>query len=288
MAHRYNMEPPTHTLTWQISRSEGIDGLDLVDRPIPQLGKKDVLVKIHAASLNFRDALILNGHYPLEIIPKVTPLSDGAGEVISVGSEVISFKKNDKVVTAMNGDFASGPIKPEIFTRVLGSSVHGVAAEYVVLPENFLLPLPHNLSFIEGSTLPTAGLTAWNTLYGAQGRPLKPGGWVLAQGTGGVSTFAILFAKAAGANVVAVTSSAAKAEVLKQLGADHVVNYSEVRDWGSAVKSLTPGNAGVDIAIDIGGGESIIQSFAALKMDGLVALVGFRSDDFSRSNQHNR
>ncbi|RSL72570.1 hypothetical protein CEP53_001017 [Fusarium sp. AF-6] len=171
---------------------------------------------------------VRRGHYPLEIIPKVTPLSDAAGEVISVGSEVINFKKNEKVVTAMNGDFTSGPIKQEIFTRVLGSSIHGVAAEYVVLPENFLLPLPRNLSFIEGSTL-------------CLERPLRDSGSTSQTGRLGPGSGH----GRSGAKVVAVTSSAAKAEVLKQLGADHVVNYSE--------------------------------SFAALKMDGLVALVGFRS-----------
>jgi len=133
--------------------------------------------------------------------------------------------------------------------------------------------MPSSLSYEQGSTLTCAGLTAWNALYGS--KPLAPGDVVLTQGTGGVSIFAVQFAKAAGATVIATTSSTEKAERLKQLGADHVINYKEVKDWGKEAKKLTPRGEGVDHVVEVGGPESIKQSFEAIKMGGVISVIGF-------------
>jgi NADPH:quinone reductase-like Zn-dependent oxidoreductase len=207
----------------------------------------------------------------------VVPVSDGSGVVLDVGSSVTGLQRGDKVTTALSA-WQSGPPEQRFIDRLLGNALNGVLQEYAVIPEHYLVPLPRTLSFIEGSTLPVAGLTAWNALFGAQGRPLLPGQWVVTQGTGGVSTFVIIvslgsdakrleiraepssqFAKAVGANVIATTSTTAKCEKLRELGADHVLNYTEMPEWGESAKRLTPGAQGADVVVEIGGGVSLKQ-----------------------------
>lgn len=155
----------------------------------------------------------------------------------------------------------------------LGGVQDGTLREYGTFNENGLVTMPASLSYNEGATLTCAGLTAWNSLYGL--KPLAPGDVVLTQGTGGVSIFAVQFAKAAGAVVIATTSSPEKAERLKKLGVDHVINYKETKNWGEEAKKLTPGGEGVDHIVEVGGPESIEQSFKAIKFGGVISVVGF-------------
>ncbi|KAK7416681.1 hypothetical protein QQX98_005007 [Neonectria punicea] len=259
------MALPETTMQWVVKRPDGPSGLEMQDAPIPQLGDNDVLIKVHAISLNYHDVGTIRGHYEHSLLD-VIPVSDGSGVVLAVGSSIKDFQPGDRVTTVMNGAHQSGPLKPHYVNLLLGNAYHGVLQKYLVVPVQYIMPLPRNLSFIEGSTLPVA-----------QGRPPLPGQWVLTQGTGGVSTFAILFAKASGAKVIATTSSAEKAERLKRMGADHVLNYKEVQDWGEQAKALTPGGEGVDFVVEIGGGATFKQSLSAVKMDGLVSVVGLRA-----------
>lgn len=150
----------------------------------------------------------------------------------------------------------------------------GVLREYGAYDELGLVKMPGNLDFDQGSTLTCAGLTAWNALYGLESRSLKAGDWVLTQGTGGVSVFAVQFAKAAGARVIATTSSKEKAETLKKLGADHVVNYKEDENWGATAKKIT-GGTGVQHVLEVGGPKTMKQSLAAIAIDGVVSIIGF-------------
>ncbi|KAF5708157.1 alcohol dehydrogenase [Fusarium mundagurra] len=234
------------------------------------------MIKVHAISLNYHDIGTIRG-FPGHALKDVVPVSDGSGVIIAIGPDVQNFQIGDKVTTVMNGAFQYGPMKLDYLNSILGSAYHGVLQEYAVVPAQYVIALPRSLTFIEGSTLPVAGLTAWNALFGAQGRRLLPGQWVLTQGTGGVSTFAILFAKAAGAKVIATTSSAEKAKKLQEIGADHVINYREVEDWGAKAKALTPGQEGVDVVVEIGGGATLKQSLVAVKVDGLISIVGKRA-----------
>ncbi|KAF5572586.1 alcohol dehydrogenase, partial [Fusarium pseudoanthophilum] len=270
------MSLPQNSTQWVVKRFDGPSGLEMQVAPIPQLGPNDVMIKIHAISLNYHDVGTTRGHYE-HSLKDVVPISDGSGVIIAIGSNVQNFQIGDRVTTIMNGAHQSGPMKLEYINAILGNAYHGVLQEYVVVPAQYVIALPRNLGFIEGSTLPVAGLTAWNALFGAQGRPLLPGQWVLTQGTGGVSTFAILFAKAAGAKVIATTSSAEKAKKLQEIGADHVINYREVEDWGAKAKALTPGEEGVDVVVEIGGGATLKQSLDAVKVDGLISVVGKRA-----------
>lgn len=151
----------------------------------------------------------------------------------------------------------------------------GTLREYAAFDEQGLVAMPSNLNFLEGSTLSCAALTAWNALYGLESRALKPGDTILTQGTGGVSIFALQFAKAAGAKVIATTSSTKKAELLKKYGADHVINYKETPNWGEQAKTLTPGQQGVSHVVEVGGPTTMAQSLKAIKIDGVISIIGF-------------
>lgn len=211
--------------------------------------------------------------YPFPQNDGVTPGSDGAGEVVAVGSKVTRFSPGAKVVTLFNQRHLGGPHTVESLGSGVGGTLDGTLRQYGVFNENGLVDMPSNLSFIEAATLPCAAVTAWNALYGLT--PLQPGDIVLTQGTGGVSIFALQFAKAAGATVIATTSSAAKGEVLKKLGADHVINYKEVPNWGEKAKSLTPKGLGIHHIIEVGGPTTMAQSLKAIKLDGVISVIGF-------------
>ncbi|KAI1770998.1 NAD(P)-binding protein [Hypoxylon cercidicola] len=264
---------PTTTKQWIVTGVEkGFDGLEFVDAEIPKVGDSDVLVKLHAASLNYRDLIIPKGMYPFPASFPVVPSSDGAGEVVEVGSKVSQWKKGDKVVTLFNQGHQYGPIQPSMMGTGLGGAMDGALRQYGVFSENGLVRAPANLSYVEASTLPCAALTSWNALYGL--KPLKPGETVLVQGTGGVSIFALQFAKAAGARVIATTSSKEKEEILKKLGADHVINYKEDPNWGETAKKLTNG-AGVEHIVEVGGANTLQQSLNAIKPEGVINIIGF-------------
>jgi alcohol dehydrogenase len=246
--------------------------LALSDRPEPAPGPGEVLVRLRAASLNYRDLLVLRGGYGrLQKHENLIPLSDGAGEVAAVGASA-SGKVGDRVVGCLFPDWRDGPPEERKLARTLGGTVDGVAAEYRVFGAHELLPIPPGLSFAEAAALPCAALTAWNCVRAAAPE-IGPGGVVLTQGTGGVSLFALQFAVAAGATVIATSSSAEKLARLRALGAAHVVNYRDDPEWGKTARKLT-GGRGVDLVVEVGGGGTIKQSMRATRMGGTIALVG--------------
>lgn len=198
--------------------------------------------------------------------------SDGAGEVVQVGPRVTRFKPGDKVVTLFNQGHQFGPVDVNAAGTGLGGIVDGTLRQYGVFNETGLSAAPSNLNDIETATLTCAGLTAWNALFGL--KPLQPGQWVLTQGTGGVSLFALQFAKAAGARVISTSSSSQKCETLKKLGADHVINYKEDATWGETAKKLT-GGAGVHHVVEVGGAGTLQQSCAAIRFEGVISIIGF-------------
>ncbi|CZT24079.1 probable zinc-binding oxidoreductase [Ramularia collo-cygni] len=258
--------------SWTINGKTGFEALSFADSPVPEVGDKDVLVKLHGASLNYRDLIIPKGLYPFPSSDGLVPGSDGAGVVEAVGKSVTRFKKGDKVVTLFNQGHLSGSLDYAALGTGLGGAVDGTLRQQAVFNEQGLVHMPKNLNYMEAASLTCAGLTAWNALYGL--KQLMPGEWVLTQGTGGVSIFALQFAKAAGAKVIATTSSAAKAETLKGLGADHVINYKEDANWGETAKKLT-GGLGVQHVIEVGGPNTQAQSLKAIAFDGIISVIGF-------------
>ena len=212
------------------------------------------------------------GQYPFPNRVGVVPASDAAGEVEDVGSQVSRFKKGDKVVTLFNQSHVAGSLTAEDNATGLGGVIDGGLREYGSFNEQGLVHMPSNLDFLQASTLTCAGLTAWNALYGL--RRLMPGDWVLTQGTGGVSIFAIQFAKAAGAKVISTTSSQEKADQVKKLGADHVINYKQDEKWGETAKKLT-GGTGVNHIVEVGGPTTMKQSLEAIAIDGTINIIGF-------------
>lgn len=265
---------PKTNKAWIVEGRDGFESLKLNKAtPVPQPSDYEVLVKFHAASLNYRDLIIPKGKYPFAQKNGVVPGSDGAGEVVAVGPKVTRFKVGAKVVTLFNQGHIGGSLDSQTASTGLGGVIDGTLRQYGTFPESGLVTMPPSLSYLEASTLSCAALTAWNGLYGL--KPLIPGDVVLTQGTGGVSMFALQFAKAAGATVIATTSSAKKAEVLKGLGADHVLNYKEVEEWGEKAKSLTPNGEGVTHIVEVGGPITMAQSLKAIKIDGVISIIGF-------------
>src|SRR5579859_6764027 len=267
--------------SYHINSGAGLDGLLLKEHAIPVPGPREVLVRVRACSLNFRELMILiHGYYPLPIRPDVVPVSDGAGEVVAVGEGVTRARVGDRVSSSILPYWTEGPFKWE-YSKQLGGSMNGMLTEYAVLPEEGIVHIPDHLSFEEAATLPVAGVTAWNAL--TWGRPLQAGDTVLTLGSGGVSLFALQFAKLFGTRVIATTSSEEKAERLKALGADSVVNYRAASDWHVVVRELTDGR-GVDQVIEVIGSSTIVQSIKSTRVSGEVALIGLATDPSSAAD----
>ncbi|PQE15059.1 alcohol dehydrogenase protein [Rutstroemia sp. NJR-2017a BVV2] len=261
---------------WRVQGANGFDSLEYnPNEEIPELTDYDVLVKFHAAALNYRDVSIPYGTFPFGFTSGVVPGSDGAGEVLAVGARVTRFQKGSKVVTQFNQKHIYGSLTSKSISTALGGDLDGVLRQYGTFNEQGLVSMPESLDYVQASTLTGAGLTAWNALYGL--KPIKAGDFVLTQGTGGVSLFAIQLAKAAGATVIATTSSPAKFQQLKVLGADHVINYKEVPEWGAEAKRLTGLREGVDYVIEIGGGGTMAQSIESIRIDGIISVIGWMS-----------
>lgn len=250
---------------------QNADSLTLQERDVPRPGPGQVLVRLKAAALNYRDLLIITGRYPGITSKGLVPLSDGAGEVVEVGSGVDRFKSGDRVTGCFFETWLSGPMLPEHYNAAIGGSTPGVLSEYRVFEAAALVATPAHLSDEEAATLPCAALTAWNALY--EGRQLVPGETVLVLGTGGVSMFALQFAKASGAQVIATSSSDAKLAKAKALGADHLINYRNHPDWEQKVLELT-GGRGVDHVVEVGGPGTLQRSIAAARHAGAVHLIG--------------
>jgi len=259
--------------TVQGANKGSFDSLKLDENAaVPEIKDNEVLVRFRAASLNYRDLIIPQGLYPFPMKDGVVPCSDGAGEVEKVGKSVTRFKQGDKVLTIFNQSHLAGQITPPDFGTGVGGVIDGSLRQYGAYDQHGLVHMPKNLNFEEGSSLVCAGLTAWNALYGLEGRQIKPGHVVVTQGTGGVSIFAVQFAKAAGCTVVSTTSSNEKAEELKKLGADHVINYKENPNWGEKAKELT---GGAHHVIEVGGPNTVAQSLKAVRPEGVISIIGF-------------
>ena len=255
--------------TWQIS-SFGVDSLEFVERPAPQPGPGEVLVRIHAISINYRDLLMVKGLYnPKMKLPRV-PCSDGAGEIAAVGEGVTQWKKGDRVAGAFMQNWLDGPPTPAKVKGALGGDIDGMLTEYRCLKETGLVTLPAHLSFAEAATLPCAAVTAWNALAAGN---LKPGATVLILGTGGVSIFALQLAKLMGARVLGISSSAAKLERARSLGLDAGLNYRETPAWERWAMDQT-GGEGVDLVVEVGGIGTLPRSLGAIRMGGVIAQIG--------------
>ena len=247
-----------------------INGLNLVERPVPKPRRGEILVRIKAASLNYRDLAILTQKYMAALPLPYVPASDCGGEVVEVGEEVIRFKIGDRVTPIYTQGWHDGYPTPEQRTkRTLGAPLSGVLQDYVVVPAEDAVSIPSNLSDGEAATLPIAALTAWSTL---QEGGIKAGDTVLVQGTGGVALFALQFAKIMGARVIVLSSSDEKLVRAKRLGADIGINYRTTPDWGVAVKEAT-GGRGVDIIVETAG-ATMEKSLAAVAFGGFIGIVG--------------
>ncbi|HEY5997378.1 MAG TPA: NAD(P)-dependent alcohol dehydrogenase [Candidatus Deferrimicrobiaceae bacterium] len=256
--------------SYAIDQASGIDALQMRERAVPAPGPGQVLVRMRAASVNYRDLLVTCGNYSRNLPLPLVPLSDGAGEVAAVGEGVRRWKAGDRVVSTFFQDWDGGEIGEGSAKSALGGALDGVLAEYVLFGERGVVALPAHLSFEEGATLPCAALTAWHALRSGS---LVCGQSVLTMGSGGVSVFALQFAKAAGARVIATTGSEGKVERLLALGASDVVDYKREPEWETRVLELT-GRRGVDQVVEVGGAGTLGKSLKAVRTGGHVSLIG--------------
>jgi NADPH:quinone reductase-like Zn-dependent oxidoreductase len=256
---------------YRIHQASGPESLRLEDLPEPQAGSGQVVVRVRATSLNYRDLMVIKGAYARNLPLPLVPLSDGAGEVAEVGPGVTRFQPGDRVAGCFFSRWDAGPMDETATKSALGGAVDGMLAERVALPESGLVKVPDHLTFEEAATLPCAGLTAWHALM--EGGGLKAGQTVLVQGTGGVSLFALQFARLAGARVIATSSSDAKLAKARDLGASDGINYKTTADWDVAVRNLTEG-LGVDHVVEVGGAGTLPRSMKAVKLGGHIALIG--------------
>jgi NADPH:quinone reductase-like Zn-dependent oxidoreductase len=255
-------------------REFGIDRLELAERPEPEPGEGEVVVRMRAWSLNFRDLLLIRGEYNPKLKRPMVPLSDGAGEVVKTGAGVTRVKTGDRVFAAFMQKWIGGEPDEGALRSALGGAVDGVAAEYVVFDQAGLVPIPDYLSFEEAATLPCTGVTAWHALI-SEGH-LRPEETVLVQGTGGVSIFALQFAKLMKSTVIVTSSKDEKLERARKMGADAVVNYAENPEWHKTVRDITSGR-GVDQIIEVGGAGTLGKSMRAVRPGGIIHVIGVLS-----------
>ncbi|MGQ9898173.1 MAG: zinc-dependent alcohol dehydrogenase family protein [Acidobacteriota bacterium] len=253
----------------------GIEHLQIAERPHPELKFGEVLIRVRATSLNFRDLMTVTGVYnPKQPLPLI-PLSDGVGEVVAVGDGVTRVAVGDRVAGIFAQGWTAGePAVEKIRTTTLGGPLDGMLTEYRALSQEGVVKVPDYLNDEEAATLPCAALTAWSALI-AHGQ-LKPGDTVLVQGTGGVSIFALQFAKAAGARVIITSGSDEKLERAKGLGADEIINYKQAPDWDRAVREMT-GGRGVDHVVEVGGAGTLAKSIRSVRFGGHISLIGVLS-----------
>ena len=250
----------------------GIDALEVVEAPDPVPGPGEVLVRMRAVSLNYRDLLMVGGMYSMAAgAGPITPFSDGCGVVEAVGEGVTRVQRGDRVATLFFQRWISGPPTLEKLSSSLGSPIPGAGRELAVFSADGVSKVPAFLTDQQVATLPCAALTAWRALY--EDADLRPGDTVVLQGTGGVSIFGLQFAHATGLRTLITSSSGEKLARAKALGADHLINYRDTPEWAKPVREAT-GGVGADLIIEVGGGGTIEQSMKAIKIGGHIAIVG--------------
>jgi len=254
-------------------QAAGIDGLAEVELPMPKPGPRQVLVKVAACSLNYRDLAIALGTYRMPTKHNLVPLSDGAGEVVEVGTGVTRVKAGDRVAGCFFQRWFGGPPAADTHASALGGGLDGMLTQHVVLEQDGVVALPAHLSFEEAATLPCAAVTAWHAL--AEHARIVAGQTVLVQGTGGVSIFALQLARLMGAQVIVTSSSEQKLARAKALGAAHGVNYKAMPEWDKAVVELTGG--GVDHVVEVGGPGTLARSLRAIRVGGKITMIGVLS-----------
>ncbi|KAI0768997.1 NAD-P-binding protein [Trametes elegans] len=271
------MSIPQTTREYRLPKVDGFHNLTLVDSvPIPKLKATEVLVKVHAVSLQYRDLIVAKGEYPFPQKENLLPGSDAAGEIVALGAEVSGWSLGDRVCSNFATDHVFGDPTVELVGTSLGAPVDGVLTEYKVLPAHALVRIPEHLSYEEASSLPAAAVTAYNALLGLH--PLKGGDTVLVQGTGSVSIFGLQLAVASGATVIVTSSSDEKLEVAKKLGAAYTINYKQHPDWDEEVLKITNGR-GADHILEVGGPGTIIKSVKSIRFGGTISVIGFVAGD---------
>lgn len=257
--------------SYRIEAFAGPSGLVLGEDEVPRPGPYDVLVRVRASSLNFRDGIILNGGAGHGVPKGRIPLSDGAGDVVEIGERVTRFKVGERVMPIFNPHWIGGKRPTDVSPLGLGGDSDGVLRDFIAVREDALTPIPEHLTYEEAASLPCAAVTAWCAL--ATQEPPYPGDVVLTQGSGGVSIFALQFAKLFGARVISLTSSEGKAKRLKSLGADETIDYRAMPDWDKEVMRLTNGK-GADVVVEVGGAGTLGKSFRSSHPNTRIAIVG--------------
>lgn len=249
----------------------GLDNLFIRNAPVPEPGPGELLLRMRAASLNYRDYLTVLGTYNPRLTLPLVPVSDGVGEVVATGQGVGRAKPGDRVCPNFRLNWVSGPFRREIRHSTLGGPLPGVMRDYLVIPEEAAVHVPDFLSDVEAATLPVAAVTAWNAIRLEAG--IGPEHTVLIQGTGGVALFGLQFAKLAGATVILLSGSDEKLERARALGADHLINYRSVPEWDRSVRELTEGR-GVDLVLELGGADTLDRSSRCIALSGHISLIG--------------
>ncbi len=258
---------------WQITDEFGIENLELNDIPTPKLKSGEVLLKMTAASLNYRDLVTVSGGYGRTVSPPLIPCSDGVGQVVDRAEDANRYPIGSRLSPCFFPAWTDGPASPEGMPDALGGAFDGTLADYMVVHEEACVEAPASLTNVEVATLPCAALTAWSALF--EHSTIQPGNTLVIQGTGGVALFALQLAKAAGAEVLITSSSDEKLETAQKMGADHLVNYRTTPDWSKAVKTIWPN--GADHIIELGGAETLEQSIRATRIGGHISLIGVLS-----------
>ncbi|SCA58157.1 NADPH:quinone reductase [Candidatus Terasakiella magnetica] len=255
---------------WQIEKSFGLENLHQVDIPTPKLQSGQVLIKMAAASLNYRDLVTVAGAYGKTVKTPLIPCSDGVGYVVEAASDASRFSVGTRVCPIFFPDWITGPATPYVLPNALGGAYDGTLAQYMVVDEKNCVMAPDHLSDIEAASLPCAALTAWSALF--EQAALNSSDCVVIQGTGGVALYALLFAKAVGAQVLITSSSDKKLKRAKEMGADYAVNYYDSPSWLSEVKKIWP--EGADHIVELGGAQTLEQSIRAVRIGGHISLIG--------------
>lgn len=256
---------------YQVVPGADISSLARVEVAQSTVGAHDLRIRVHAVALNYRDLMVARGEYLVASGTPVVPCSDAAGEVMEVGAQVTRFRVGDRVAGAFFPAWLDGEVTPTNTADAPGAATDGVLAETVVRHEDSVVAVPPHLDFVEASTLPCTGVTAWNALF-EEGR-LQPGSTVLLLGTGGVSIAALQLAKAAGLRTIITSSSDAKLQRARTLGADATINYKQIPEWQAEVGRLTAGR-GVDLVVEVGGQGTLPRSIASARMGGRIAVIG--------------